>query len=302
MIHTQPFISSQYKYLAFSLCTWGVPYFFVMSSYFYYKNGENPKFFKRIILLYAVWFIIELPLVYLRFFHNDNTIEMNMKKFLWGLLTGSTFPVSWYLMALLEGVFILKVLQRRFGNLTLVFIAVLFYSLCLLSSSYSFMIECDVWNSINETIRFGNSFFVGIIYLTIGKILAESIEGKVSFSPTILLILLVLSIILWCLEIYWVQDDFINTGCFITLPLLTMVVASLSLKLSVRLNDSLLHLFRKASTLIYLSHPVVIFILSRFFGMECGVFLFVVTFTVSGLFAISINTLSYRFKLLKYLY
>lgn len=82
----------------------------------------------------------------------------------------------------------------------------------------------------------------------------------------------------------------------------TMVVASLSLKLPVMLNDSLLHLFRKASTLTYLSHPVVIFILSRFFGMECGVFLFVVTFAVSGLFAISINTLSYRFKLLKYLY
>ena len=64
------------------LSRWGVPFFFVSSSYFLFRRGKNGsiaredliKYIKRIALLYLVWFIINLPYtVYKRLIENDIT-------------------------------------------------------------------------------------------------------------------------------------------------------------------------------------------------------------------------------------
>lgn len=301
MIHTQPFIATPFNYYVFSLCTLGVPYFFVMSSYFYYKNGESLKYFMRILQLYAVWFLIELPLVYVRFFNNDDIVAMNVGQLLWKFVTGSTFPVSWYLMASLEGVALVRLLQRWLSNFGLMVFAISLYVLCLLSSSYSFMVESDTWNTITGVISFGNSFFVGVIYIVTGKVLAETGGMKV-LSKAALWLMLVVFFILWIIEISLVKGDYINTGCFVCLPIFTMMLASLSVRLKFDLNDSVCRMLRKSSTLIYLSHPVVIFLLGYLFGAESGLLLFTATFMLCGLFAVIVHNMSFRFGWLKYLY
>lgn len=296
MIHTQPFYMTDLNYYVFCLCTMAVPYFFVISSYFYYKNGQQWKYIKRLLILYVVWLIIELPIVYYRFFHNDDTFVFNITKLLRKFISGSLFPGSWYLMALMEGMIFIKIIQRWLNNWWLLFISGIFYVLCLLSSSYSFLVEnVAIWVTLNKWITFGNSFFVGVIYIVIGKILSErKLQNKN--------ILLGFFFILWIIEFSLLKSDYKNTGCFLILPVFTFLLVVKSLNSQIQIDPIVSNIIRKSSTLIYLFHFIAVFVFSHLFKMHLGIVLFVLTLFVSVLFSIFICKFADKHRILRYLY
>ena len=67
-IHTRPFYAYPTLDLFWTrvICQIAVPFFFCFSSYIFFKRGKSIRdYIKRMLSLYLVWFIIEIPFVYL---------------------------------------------------------------------------------------------------------------------------------------------------------------------------------------------------------------------------------------------
>ena len=69
-IHTHPFICcEEYDYWVTAACRIAVPFFFIIGSFLFFKSNKPiGTYIKRLLALYLVWFVIELPIIYERFF------------------------------------------------------------------------------------------------------------------------------------------------------------------------------------------------------------------------------------------
>lgn len=108
-IHTRAFNDTIYSEYFRIIQTWCVPTFFFLSSYFIMKKFVNPDnnritvythFIKRLGILYALWFVINIPI----YFSQHNFGEMSacgiLIKIMKNILFASTFEGSWFLGAL----------------------------------------------------------------------------------------------------------------------------------------------------------------------------------------------------------
>lgn len=169
-----------------------VPIFFMISSYLFFKkvnkgnsgqqnNAALKKFVKRNLQFYAFWFVLLLPVTILvRGYYAQGLFE-GVLTFVRDFFLGSTFRASWYLMALMIGVVIVHFVCNRLSIPTvwLFVIAIPLYVLCCLNSNYLGLARQ------NETLQrlfalytkyFGtiyNSFPAGLVWVLLGKWLAE---------------------------------------------------------------------------------------------------------------------------------
>lgn len=114
-IHTRPFYN--YPVIDFLwtdvLCQIAVPFFFCFSSYIFFKGRKSIKtYIKRMLSLYLVWFIIEIPFIYLRFFHHQPILPA-FRNFFFGLLFHNTFFASWFITASWQAMLIVFLLAKR---------------------------------------------------------------------------------------------------------------------------------------------------------------------------------------------
>ena len=116
-IHTHPFHDNQVADYVFTcFCRVAVPFFFVFSSFIFYKkdNPDIKRYMVRLLKMYSFWFVVELPFIYERFFINsDHDFILNLGLFIKNLLLQNTFYASWYLTALGEGMLIVYWLERK---------------------------------------------------------------------------------------------------------------------------------------------------------------------------------------------
>lgn len=119
-IHSKPFIfSTDLDYYFTCLCRTAVPFFFVSTGYFFFLK-EKPnirKYTRRLSTLYVLWFVIELPFVWQRFFAgNDHSVLLLMFNFLRCLIFSNTWYASWFIMACIISVNIIFFLSKRLSN------------------------------------------------------------------------------------------------------------------------------------------------------------------------------------------
>lgn len=174
-----------------------VPAFFIFTGYFTFrkidfetdKKVQNNIFqmtLKRYIILYMVWFIILLPYTidYRGYFNCG--VENGIKSILHAILTKSTFPASWYLMASVYGIVAVYLLSRKLSNKSLLLIAVPCYLAATVYSEFYYVLQnilpsgvYDVCMKLIEV--FGEPCFngvVAIIYIVIGKMIADGEIGN----------------------------------------------------------------------------------------------------------------------------
>ena len=117
-IHTEAFEKIVfYKYLRV-IQTWCVPTFFFLSSYFFMRKFVNSvnridvylNFIKRLGILYAAWFIINIPIYISQHDYSGIPFFDALMSFAKSLLFASTFEGSWFLSALGMSVSFLVVL------------------------------------------------------------------------------------------------------------------------------------------------------------------------------------------------
>ena len=306
-IHTRPFIKlGVWDYYFSCLFRIAVPFFFIFSSFIFYKKGKRIEdYVKRMLLLYCCWFVIEFPLIIDTFFIiPDRPFYEKLLLFIRGLLINSTFPASWFITASWQGMLIVYLLSRRIDWRGLFVIGFI----CFLSSLpgtmyYGLFSETPFfkfyWYGFNIVFCPSNSFLIAIPFIIIGKYLAEN-NITMDKGKNLLLLFFALCIgaveVFFCRQIYYINDTYISL--LLICPLLVLLL----LNSTVRVPDRMCQFWRKSSILIYIIHIPVLFLLRTHQVIDYGVAGFIVTLILSVFISTIIIVLSKRIKVLRYLY
>lgn len=300
-IHAHPVTSKFAK----SLYSIAVPFFFIVSSFLFFKRQGNYRTYaKRVGQLYLVWFVMEIGIVYVRFFKGEDLWD-GLVSFFHALLLTNTFPASWYLIASIEAIGLCVLLSRKIGNKGLVLIGALLYIPALLFSTYYGNLPPDWQDAMSRLYRIvpvTNSFVIAFIYVVLGKIVAENHK---SFNYKTVNILLVISIVLWGGEILHQIPYLHGYKAFVMIPpiaVLLLILLKDSRWNSIFINASTCKMLRNCSTLIYLSHPLFIKYVRRLTGLDHCITAYLIVALCSCAFAILVVKASSKWRLLRYLY
>ncbi|MBR6053813.1 MAG: acyltransferase [Bacteroidales bacterium] len=303
-LHVHPLASNpDGDYWLTCLCRIAVPFFFVTSSFLFFKRGGDiRKYVSRILILYAVWFVIESPLIIHDFFlDSDESLPRKLLLFGRGLFINSTFPASWFLTASWQGMLLVWWLSRKLSRKWLVIIGLVCFLSTLPETMWYGLIAGTPVRPVYwwYVILFcpANSFIIAIPYCIAGKFLAES-EPPQKLTLCILGAAVPLSILeaAICRETQWMTDSFL--GLLFIAPCLVWLVANIRAGIGAKTSKCL----RSMSTLIYLCHLPVKLLLMHQMNLKEDWILFLLTLAICLVFALTVYLLSLRIRPLKYLY
>lgn len=240
------------------LTRWGVPYFFIASSYFLFSRCDNSnstkivkKYILRIALLYFVWFIFNIPNIYIKRLYSQNLLSINTWLiFIKRSLLSSTFTGSWYLVSCMFCAFLICFLSKHFSTRTIVCFSSVIQILCILSSTYVGILPYGIQKGLN-ILCFPLNCFGGMFYFSIGKWIAENREIVLKKNRIVSLIILLCSYLLYFLEIHLTKRTglyHMSDQAFSLIPV-SFCLFIITLQSSIKLKNA--KNLRKISTIIY---------------------------------------------------
>lgn len=301
-----------------------VPAFFMISGYFFFsrtnscdteekKKAYLKKSVTHNLKLYLFWFILLLPLtLYIRKYHTMGFVggALHLVR---DFLFGSTFQSSWYIVALITGFAIVLFLSDKISQSALIIIGVIFYIPSLLSSNYEFLLESsDLLKTVGESLSKVfllpcRNFSVSILYIAIGKYLAEkNYEGKTK-KYTVTFLLAFAALIAEYLALHFSGVKIEDTDCYIALPFAAYYLCKVFLTLDIKCKCAII--LRKISTVSYCAHMAVFMVVGKLFKIFeipdwQNVLHFALTLLLTHILSLVLIKLTeYKyFRFLKYLY
>lgn len=246
-----------------------VPFFFITSAFLFFLRNPGPaelkKYVVRMLKLYGVWFVVMLPYTIQLRYVADYSVAGNVAHFVQLFLLDSTFRGSWFLSALLIAIPLVYWGERKLGLRWMLAIAVV-VELFLLSYAWRFAMPTSIADALTAfTHDFPDvhcSFLAAMIYVVIGCIIAR---WWTSISQLSIKRLWITAIALTATMAAWIivkeKCWHISTRTLLLVPAVTaiflaVVRSEVNLKLPYRA-------LRKTSTIVYISHFLFIFLLSR---------------------------------------
>ena len=319
IVHTRIFGDSRFHWLH----PWtriAIPVYFMISSFLFFskydrlpdgeKNAYLWKFVKRDLTLYLFWFIVFLPftIIYRDCLHKGIAFFFGM------ILLGSSFPASWYLMALAIGIIFVAKLNRGAGKYIVPVIAFLFFLLCLGQNTWR--VIADKTNFLpkiyNATeISYSVTFFVSIMWIWMGRLFVTYKKQVLAADIKKVAAAFIGSLILLFLEDKWLYDRGLFTMindvylfCLLAGPLFFWII----LKMDVHIPHA--KTMRCMSTLIYCIHATIAEFLRVYvvlpklgrYEMPWATLCFAATAASTLLLARLIMKYSDKIKILKYAY
>lgn len=246
-----------------------VPFFFITSAFLFFLRNPGPtelkKYVMRMLKLYGVWFVVMLPYtIQLRYVAGYSVLG-NVAHFLQLFLLDSTFRGSWFLSALLIAIPLVYWGERKLGLRRMLAIATV-VELFLLSYAWRFAMPTSVADALTAfTHDFPDvhcSFLAAMIYVVIGCIIARRWTSVIRMSAKRLWVAaIVLTMVMAAWIIVKEKCWHISTRTLLLVPAVTaiflaVVRSEVNLKLPYRA-------LRKTSTIVYISHFLFIYLLSR---------------------------------------
>lgn len=267
-------------FIANGLSRLAVPIFFLASAFFFYKKNLNLdvsaqkisllKYTKRMLILYFGWFIIMLPkTIYERFF-NEKSLSVNVFQFVKSFFLTSTFSGSWFLVSCLFSVCVLFFVYNKFkeksADKIIIVSSISCYLLCVLTSAYgNIFVNAGLGNFYDSFVFYFTkpytSILVGVPYFALGRYIAKNdphltLIGKILGS---------ISLVLFFIEILLTYnlDLRMSSDCFLMLlPCAYFIFVLIKdIKVELKFNPVIL---RNASTIIFFSHFIWIFVIEVF--------------------------------------
>lgn len=155
-----------------------------------------------------------------------------------------------------------------------------------------------------STIPPANSFVVAMIYVVIGKIIADSQVRLTDRQRMLYLLGVMVATLMGGFECLLLKDTsrWVNDA-FIALPILTFCLLKLiaGVQCEIPLSNDVCRYIRSSSILIYLSHPFMIRLGHLYhYNSDWKLYIFAVCASVA--FSIAVISLSKKIKILRYLY
>lgn len=276
------------------ICNIAVPLFFSFSGFFYGKTSKGIiHFTKRILLLYFFWLIVQWPLSLPMIKNEPSLLDIARH-----VIFSSSYPVSWYLISLIWSAVLLIVL-KRFGYWYVALTSCILYVMCVAELGWAGYFNGTWLYTFNETYKtiFGTiawSFPQAFIFFAIGYYI-NSNKSKNYYT-----VFSLLAVVLYGAEYHYVNYYHLcgMSSALFTLPLLIYGLTGLCLRnCHATPYKEKGKLLREISTLIYLSHPVLMAIGFKLLGISTGMSRI---FFVFALF-IPLCFLYFKLRKLKYL-
>lgn len=254
---------------------WGVPFFFIASSFFLFskeKNGNIEKsalirYVKRIASLYLVWAIINIPNIIQRNLDMDFNVESYIRLGLTFILS-SSFMGSWYLVSSIWSAVIIYLLSKKLNTKQVLIITSIVQLLCILCSSYVYAIPSGIFSVLTYYLYYYLYFplnaFGGLFYFALGKYIFENKEKLTKYGTGLYAVLFVIMYLGYAVEQYGTIILGFNRTTdqsFMIVPS-AVVLFLFSLKINIKVNNA--RLLRKLSTIIYCAHGNVLTIFVLF--------------------------------------
>ncbi len=270
-----------------------VPFFFCINGFFLFdvfKNDRIQTWLKRVGILYLIWMLIYTYFwVYLNNF--------NLLKIIPTLLFG--FNHLWYLAALLLGGLALYQLRNASNTILIVGTFILFLigiSIQYLGQLHVFSEQTTLDKLINYPPLHRNFLLFALPLLSIGYVIRRTnLHTKLSkqFVKKLLIVSLILLVAENLITYYFVTGDAIlNTYLSYAFLAPTLLIAAFTFKITSNLNSKLLSSY---SIALYLIHPLIIFLILRFFKLDSTPLTFV-TIILSGIASYLLILLNKKFK------
>lgn len=274
----------------------GVPFFFAISGYFFYKkvNYEKDllsvmrKTIKRLIKLYLVWIAIYMPIL-LKNFNESGNLKANIIKFVQELLFKAP-AFQWYTLALVVGIPITAYIynNKSFRD-TIIILSVLYLIGCF-GNTYLHILNLDniFKNYLNIFLTTRNGLFFSPIFIFIGIAISKfehKINKKIKYKEAY-----IICMIAYFFEVYLVQSNQLkNDDCsmYITLPLVItfMCIGILKNNINVKYSKEM----RQLSTFIFCSQYGFIFVTNILINKILNIKINSVIFLISIIFEITMS-------------
>ena len=262
-------IFGEYNIFLEVISRWGVPFFFICSSYFLFSKSVDGNISKdtmvryvcRLGKLYLAWLVINIPnVIFTRLYSKDLSDIKTWLFFLKNSLLSSTFTASWYLGSSIFSAWIIYLLGKRLKTTGIIAVTSLLYIVCVLSSVYRGILPPEALPYI-KFLCFPLNIFNGCIYFAAGKYIYENRESvfKVSTRKKALICLIVFYctfIAELCLSKYYNcfgTTDVAFSTIGIALPLFLLCMQS-----NIKIKNGIL--LRKLSTIIFCCHGNVLLV------------------------------------------
>ena len=319
IVHTRILGDSKFHVLH-PWCRILIPVYFMISSFLFFskydrlpdgkKNAYLWKFVKRDLILYLFWFIVFLPftIVYRDYLHKGIVF------FFGTILVGSSFPASWYLMALAIGIIFVAKLDRGAGKYIVPVLAFLFFFLCLGQNTWRVLADkTSFLPKIYKAteISYSASFFIAIIWIWMGRLFVKFRNRVLAADTRFVAAAFVGSLILLFFEDKWLYDRGLFTMnndvyffCLAAGPLFFWLI----LKMDIHVPYA--KTMRSMSTLIYCIHASIaellrVYVIMPKFGeyeLPWSILCSAVTAAVTLLLGWLILKYSNKIKILRYAY
>ena len=323
MIHTTPFMDISETanwYFSNTIANLAVPFFFVTSGFLLFgklasceaerRDNAVKKYLLHIVRMYLIWCVIWIPWKALNYYNIGAFTAEDFIKYIRDIIFVSGGDALWYLPALASAVGIVYVLRYKFNlskTIILTSSLILYVIGCLISSWYGIFenkVLIDAYYDI--FVSADNGVLNGMAFVTIGMITAERKEKSGIAIDGVWFVVLFL---LLCIESYMINKCGFNLAGVcnnILLPATTFFMFRLILSIKIEGKEELFRALRDYSTIIYLCHCFII----RSIKMVLGIvglslphtLLFVITLTLSCIFAVCLRGMSKKYAWCKLLY
>ncbi len=269
MIHTMAFSSlSKDLWVATSLgiCRVAVPFFFIISGYFFYNlkdNSERIKKIKKYTIFYgkAVLFEAVISIAYLIYLISNFPILSTIKGILFVGVTGSL----WYISSMIIGfLFIIPFLKKDHYKL-LVIISIIFFAFGLAGDSYYGIFSNTIIGTATDIYR--NIFImmqVGVTasvpFLTLGILLNKFDMVEKIKKPEIWIIIGGVLLLIEAFVLYK-KEIALDYNLYISLLIVAPTIFIWTVKSKIKISEKSSILCRKLSVLVYITHQPIALLL-----------------------------------------
>ena len=266
-VHTDLFVDVStplYYVFTLGLARASVPFFFIVSG-FYYRQGQldnksRKSYILKIIKYWLIFVVLDLLIIGPFYYHEFDSAFSFIYKFIFCGISGS----YWYLTSLILSLLILSKIYKKGYAKYVVWIGLIFYLFAMTHDSYSFVFENTNIYMLSEIhtqicvmmpqAGFGES----ILFLSIGSIFAENKERIIQWvknNSLVVKIMLIIFTILLMVESYITMfHKAFDGNCYLTLIILPALLFVYALALDPIKFDTTR--MGKMSLYIYLIHPI----------------------------------------------
>lgn len=263
--------------------TLAVPFFFMCSSYFFFKDEDEQKYKARLfrfVKLYIIWSALYMPLTIYSYL-NDNSSWTSR---IWSLFRGFFLLGEnyyswqlWYLLALIYGLILFCVMIRKRISVNVMGIIVI--ALYLLSCTMEYLVANR--SELSGMLLFGarvvgatfvnGRLFTAPLYIFVGYMLNKK---DCLISKQILLPVLLVA---GAVRVF-VTNAYLD-GCLRAIMAISVFVILLTMNLA---NNAWYKRIRQLSTVIYFAHMYIYFFLINIIDSHKGFLVFLWTL-ISGI-------------------